>query len=74
MAPTAGRPKAVAPKVKAAGGVKKGPTGRKSKKASGAMAAMQKYFKEHREEFPGMTFKEQQKELGKMVRYVIEFL
>ncbi|OCK86249.1 hypothetical protein K432DRAFT_376903 [Lepidopterella palustris CBS 459.81] len=62
---TKAKPAAAKPSTGA--GVKGRPAKGAGKKGNGrAMVAMQKYFKEHRAEFASLSFKDQQKELGKM--------
>ncbi|ORX96385.1 hypothetical protein BCR34DRAFT_607659 [Clohesyomyces aquaticus] len=68
MAPTTTKASTTKAKATNGAGVKKavGPKSGKKNNARNAMAKMQAYFKEHRAEFKDLSFKDQQKELGKM--------
>ncbi|KAF2473483.1 uncharacterized protein BDR25DRAFT_132484 [Lindgomyces ingoldianus] len=68
MAPSTTKAGAAKAKAVNGAGVKKsaGPKSGKKVNARNAMAKMQAYFKEHRAEFKDLSFKDQQKELGKM--------
>ncbi|OCL13208.1 hypothetical protein AOQ84DRAFT_352110 [Glonium stellatum] len=72
MAATTPRTKAkpAKPKPSATAGVKRGlgrpPKGTAKNGTVKATVLMQNFFKEHRSNFPGLSFREQQKELGKM--------